>query len=61
MVGASGVGPRQVFDSMDQCLKKEAVFSLRMAVLGPKRSFWKKGMMRCQETSGIGYHSQIIN
>ena len=31
---ASGVGPRQVFDSMDQCLRKEAYFSLRMAIFG---------------------------
>jgi hypothetical protein len=40
--GASGVGPRQVFDSMDQCLRKEAYFSLRMAILGAGKSLLEK-------------------
>jgi hypothetical protein len=32
----SGVGPRQVIGFMNQCLKKEADWGLRVAILGLK-------------------------
>jgi len=49
----SGVGPRQIIDFVSQLSKKEAVFSLRMAILGAGKSLLEK---RNDEMSGDKRH-----
>ncbi len=46
-----GVGPKQIFDFMSHCLKNEACFGLRMAILGLKLPLL--GISGRQERKGV--------
>ncbi len=49
VIGEYWVGPNQAIKMTMEDWKKGACFWLRITILGRKRAFWRKGMMRCQE------------